>query len=84
MCNVTSWADTEVLARLIVDDMAGLMAIEPCWSNDEIGYVEGEESVAIESARISLRQHKCLGNNAACVDMTEIGPCEQTVVATGT
>ena len=52
-------------------------------TNDEIGDVEGQEAVAIETARVSLGQHKGLSNMALCIDMTEIGSREESVVTTG-
>ena len=60
------------------------MAIEAGWTDDEIGHIEGKETFAIETTRVTLRQHKGLADHALGIDMTEIGPCEETVVTTGT
>ena len=53
-------------------------------TDDELGDVEGEETVTIEAARIALRQHEGLGGDAVGIDVTEIGTRIETVVATGT
>ena len=74
---------TEVLARFIVDDTAGFMTIEASGANDEIGHIEGIETVAIETTRIALRQHKGLADNALGIDMAKIGAREKAVVTTG-
>ena len=82
MFNVFAYA--EVLAIVIVDDAAGLTAIEAGGAGDEIGYIEGKETPTIETAWIPLRQHKGLGDSALGINITEIGPREEAVVATGT
>ena len=60
------------------------MAIEMSGGDDEIWHIERKEAIAIETAWISLWQHKGLADIALGVDMTEIGPREETIVATGT
>ena len=77
------FAHAKVLARFIVDDATGLMAIEVGWADNEIGYIKRKETVTIETARIALRQHERLGDRARSVDVAEVGPREETVVATG-
>ena len=72
----------KVLARLSIDGLAGLMTIEASGTSDEIGHIEREETLTIETAWILLRQHKGLGNPALGIDMAEIRPCEKAVVAT--
>ena len=74
----------EVFARFIVDDTTGFMTIKASWSNDEIGNIEGKETVAVETTRTSLRQHEGLGDNAIGIDVTEIKARKKTIVATGT
>ena len=74
----------KVLAGIIVDDTAGPTAVEMCGGNDELGYVEGQETVAVELAGIALRQHKGLADAAVGIDVTEIGTGEESVVAAGT
>lgn len=59
------------------------MTIKVSRAYDEIGDVERKETFAIETARISLRQHKGLADLSLSVNVTKIGPCEETVVATG-
>ena len=73
----------EVLARVIVDEADGLMSIEAGGGNDELGHVEGEETVAIETARVALWQHESLRDNTVGVDVTEIRTGEEAVVTTG-
>ena len=75
-------AHAEVLAVLVVDETTGLLAIEARWGYDEVGNIEGKETVAVETARILLRQHECLACNALSIYMTEIRPREETVVTT--
>ena len=41
-----------------------MMTIETSRSNDEVGNIEGKETIPIKTARISLRQHEGLGDNA--------------------
>ena len=72
---------TEILSIIIVNKMTGIMAVEASGGNDEIGYIEGQETIAIETARIALGQHKGLADIALSIDMTEIGASEETVVA---
>ena len=74
----------KVLTRVIVDETTGLMTIEVSGANDEIRHIEREKTLAIETARITLRQHKGLGDVPLGIDVTEVGPCKETVVATGT
>ena len=76
-------AHTKVRARITIDDATGLRTVEVRRTNDEIGDVEGQEAVAVETARVSLGQHKGLSNMALCIDMTEIGSREETIVTTG-
>ena len=78
------FAHTKVFARFIINESTGLMTIKVSRTNDEIGHIEGEETLAIETARIALRQHEGLADNAVSIDVTEIGPREETIVATGT
>ena len=75
---------TEVRTRFIVDGTAGFPAIETSGAGDEIGYIERKKTFAVETARISLWQHKCLGGIPFRIDMTEIGSSVETVVATRT
>ena len=77
-------AHAKVLAVFIIDESAGLMAIEVGGGNDEIGNIEGEEPFAIEPARISLRQHERLAHHTIGIDMAEIRPSEKSVVTAGT
>jgi len=84
MLTCISWTHTEVLARFIVYDTAGLMTIEVSGGDDKFGYIKGKEAVAIEAAWIALRKHEGLGDNAIGINVTEIGACEETIVATGT
>ena len=76
-------AHAKVPAEFIVDKTAGLTTIEARRGDDEVGHVEREETVAIETARIALRQHEGLGDYTVGIDMAEIGPCEEAVVAAG-
>ena len=57
------------------------MTIKASRAYDEIGDVERKETFAIETARISLRQHKGLADNALGINMTEIGSRKEAVVA---
>ncbi len=75
---------THVLSVVIIDETTGFMTVKLGWPNDEIWRVKGEETVAIETAWIALRQHEGLGDTALDIDMTEIGSCEEAVVTTGT
>ena len=77
-------AYAKVLSVFIIDESAGLVSIEMSRANDEIGYIEGKETSAIKTPRISLWQHKGLADSPLGINMTEIGPCEQTVITTGT
>ena len=76
------FAHAEVLAGLIVDEAAGLMTIEMSRGDDEFGHIERKETLAIETARISLWQHEGLGHLSLGIDVAEIGPGEEAVVAT--
>ena len=58
------------------------MTIKASRANNEFGHIEGEETVAIETARIPLRKHKSLSNSTLRIDMAEIGPCKESVVTT--
>ena len=78
------FAHAKVLAGFIVDDTAGLITVELGWANDKIGHIEGKETFAVETARVALRQHKGFADIPLGIDVTEIGPCEQPIVATGT
>ena len=60
------------------------MAIEASGAGDEVRHVKRQETVAIETARIALRQHKGLGGNAVSINVTEIGAGIKAVVASGT
>ena len=84
LCSLRLWSHTKVLASVVVDKPTGLLAIEAGGRNDEVGHVEREETVAIETARIALRQHECFGDTPFGIDMTEIRTREETVVAAGT
>ena len=75
-------AHAKVLTVFIIDDTACLMAIEVSRTNDEIGHIEGQETVAIETTRISLRQHESFADNALGINMTEIGTREEAIVTT--
>ncbi len=59
------------------------MAVELRGSSDEIGHVVGKETLAIETAWILLGEHEGLGDGTLGIDVAEIGPREETVVATG-
>ena len=74
----------KVLTRFMIDDTTGLMTIEVSGANNEFRHIEGQETLAIETARITLRQHKGLGDSPLVINMTEIGSREETVIATGT
>ena len=74
----------KVLTGFIIDKTAGVMTIEVSRTDDEIRHIEGEETFAIETAGIPLRQHKGLSDNALVVNVTEIGSCEEPIIATGT
>ena len=74
----------KVLAGIIVDDTAGPTAVEMCGGNDELGYVERKETLPVKTPRIPLWQHKGLADVPLSIDVTEIGPCEKSVIATGT
>ena len=73
---------TKVLAIFIVDDTTGLVAIEASRPCNEIGHIEGKETLAIETLRILLRQHKGFADIAFCINVTEIGSRIETIVAT--
>lgn len=60
------------------------MTIEASGSNDEIGHVEREEPLAIETAWIALRQHKGLAHDTFRINMTEVRTRKETVITTGT
>ena len=77
-------ANAKVLAVIIIDEATGFMTIEVRRTDDKIGHIEGHETVAIEVARMALWQHEGLADNALGIDVTEIGPCEEAVVATRT
>ena len=68
----------------VVDDACGMAAVEARGGDDEFGDVERQEAVAIELAGIALRQHEGLADAAVGIDVTEIGTCEESVVAAGT
>ena len=70
------------IARNVV--VGVLRTIEAGGGDDELGHIEGQETVAIETAWIALRQHEGLADPALGIDVTEIGSREETVVATGT
>ena len=78
------FAHAKRLAGIVVDESAGLGTIETSGCDDEIGHIEGEETVAIETAWIALGQHKGLADAALRIDVTEIRSREETIVATGT
>ena len=61
-----------------------MMAIKVRGRYDEVGPIEGEETVAIEAAWIALRQHKGLADNTFGIDVTDIGSRKKTIIATGT
>ena len=75
------FSHTKVLAIGIVDDATGFLTIKMSGADDELGHVERKETVAIETARVSLGQHECLADSALGIDVTEIGSCEESVVA---
>ena len=77
-------AHAKVFAGGIVDDAAGVTTIKTSRGDNELGDVKGQETVAIETTGIALRQHKGLADNSLGIDMTEIGTCKKAVVATGT
>ena len=60
------------------------MTVETGRTNDEVRHIEGKETVAIETTRVSLRQHKSFGNITFSIYVTKIGSCEEAVVTTGT
>ena len=75
---------SEVLPVLIVDDPASLSSVEAGRAGDELGHVEREEAVAVETARVPLRQHEGFSDVPFGVDVAEIGPREESVVSSGT
>ena len=58
------------------------MTVEVRGASDEIGHIVGLETLAIKTARISLRQHKGFADSAIGSNMTEIGPSVKAIVAT--
>lgn len=78
----SSILNPKVLSVVIIDETTGFMTVKAGWSYDEIRHIKGKETVAIETARIALRQHKGLADMPLGIDMTEIGSCEETVIAT--
>ena len=77
-------ADAEGGAGAGVDGAGGLMTVETGGGGDEIGDIEGEETLTIETTGIALRQHEGLADITLGIDVTEIGTGEESVVATGT
>ena len=77
-------ADAEGGAGAGVDGTGGLMTVETGGGGDEIGDIEGEETLTIETTGIALRQHEGLADITLGIDVTEIGTGEESVVATGT
>lgn len=57
---VSFFAHAKALTRLVANDTAGLIAIEASRASYEIWHIEGKKALAIETARISLGQHKGL------------------------
>ena len=76
-------ADAEGGAGAGVDGTGGLMTVETGGSGDEIGDIEGEETLTIETTGIALRQHEGLADITLGIDVTEIGARIESVVATG-
>ena len=72
---------TEFFTIFFVDYPTCLMGIELDRGNGEIGHVKRKETVALETARILLWQHKRLAYYAIGIDMAEIRACIETVVA---
>ena len=81
---VERFAHAHVLTRFIIDETAGLMAIEMSRADDELGHIEGKETVGIETAGIALGQHESFCDTAVGVDVTEIRAGEEPVVTAGT
>ena len=76
--------NVKILAILIIDNLTGFISIETSRTNNEFGHIERKETLAIETTRITLWQHKRLGDVPLGIDVTEIGSCEETVVTTRT
>ena len=66
----------------IVDDATGMITIEARRTDNEIGHIERQETVTIETTRIALWQHEGLGDDALGIHMTEIRSREETIVTT--
>ena len=58
------------------------MTIKMSGRDDEIGHIERQETIPIETTGIALGQHKGLADNALSINVTEIGSREEPVVAT--
>ena len=80
---VSFFAHAKALTRLVANDTAGLIAIEASRASYEIWHIEGKKALAIETARISLGQHKGLTDISFCIDVTEVGSCVETVITAG-
>jgi len=80
---VSFFAHAKALTRLVANDTAGLIAIEASRASYKIRHIEGKKALAIETARISLGQHKRLADNSFCIDMTEVGSRVETVIPAG-
>ena len=60
------------------------MTVETSGGGDEVGDIEGEETLTIETTRIALGQHKGFADLPLGIDVAEIGTGEEAIVATGT
>ena len=76
--------NVKILAILIIDNPTCSITVEVGGPDDKFGHIEREETLAIETARIALRQHKGLANAPVCINMTEIRTRIETVISTGT
>ena len=72
------------LARFIVDNPTYIIGVEMSGSNDEIGHIKREETLAIETSGITLWQHECLAGIALGINVAEIRTGVESVIATGT
>ena len=56
------------------------MTIKVCRGNDKVGRVEGQETLAIETAWIALWQHEGFADTSLDINVTEIGTRIETVI----
>ena len=75
------FSHTKVFPVSIVDNPAGLLAVETSRRGDKLWNVERQETLTVETAWIALRQHESFGDVSEGIDVAEIGACEKSVVA---